>query len=154
MGETSSQIEQDIRAERTELNHNIGELQSKLKTTFSWQEQVKQRPLVMFGIAVSAGALLAFVGSKTDGHQQPVGFSPAVSAEHADTGTATRQKKQQAMQAWDRAKAAFIGLAMSRTEQLLNDSVPGFRERYESTAQANTGFESAPAADRPETAAD
>jgi hypothetical protein len=142
MGQTSSQIEQEIRAERSQLSENIGELQSKVKNALSWQEQVEQRPLVMFGVAVSAGALLAMLSMKADTSQQRVA-SGAIGLPSAGSGTltATAEKKQEALKAWDKAKAAFIGLAMSRTEELLNDSVPGFRERYNNAGQQNTGHE-------------
>jgi hypothetical protein len=142
MGQTSSQIEQQIRAERSQLSENIGELQSKVKNALSWQEQVEQRPLVMFGVAVSAGALLAMLSMKADTSQQRAASGAiGLPSDGSGTLTATAEKKQEALKAWDKAKAAFIGLAMSRTEELLNDSVPGFRERYNNAGQQNTGHE-------------
>lgn len=135
MGSTSSQIEQEIRQERTELGNNIQELQERVKITFDWRHQIDERPLTILGMAVGGGILLAMFGRR----QRSAVRSRAVSStEYAPRETvrahaATQQKKQQAWNSWDKIKAALIGLGTERVTDFLGETIPGFREEYRRT---------------------
>jgi transposase len=59
MGEKSNQIERQIQAERGQLGQNLNELQSKVEEVTNWRAQFQKRPMLMMGVAIGGGLLLA-----------------------------------------------------------------------------------------------
>jgi len=59
MGETASQIESHIVAERDALRENITAMDERAREATDWRTQFNARPGTMLGIAFGAGIFLA-----------------------------------------------------------------------------------------------
>jgi hypothetical protein len=59
MGQTASQIENDIDNKRKNLGSNLQELESRIKSATAWRHQFRNRPLALLGMAFGGGVLLA-----------------------------------------------------------------------------------------------
>lgn len=59
MGQTASQIENHIAAERERLQQNILVLDEKAREAADWRTQFNARPRTMLAVAFGAGILLA-----------------------------------------------------------------------------------------------
>jgi hypothetical protein len=59
MGQTASQIENHISAERNALYENIMALDERAKEATDWRTQFNQRPRAVLGLAFVGGILLA-----------------------------------------------------------------------------------------------
>lgn len=59
MGETASQIESHIAAERDRLQKNILVLDEKAREAVDWRTQFDARPRTMLAVAFGAGIVLA-----------------------------------------------------------------------------------------------
>ena len=58
MGESTSQIERDIVAERNELGRNLQLLENKARSLADWRTYFRNHPFAMMGIALGGGVLL------------------------------------------------------------------------------------------------
>ena len=63
MGENTSQIEREIRAERTELGRNLRELESKARDIADWRTHHRNHPGLFLGLAFSGGVLLGLLAT-------------------------------------------------------------------------------------------
>ena len=59
MGQTASQIESHIAAERDRLQQNILVLDEKAREAVDWRTQFTERPRTMLAVAFGAGIVLA-----------------------------------------------------------------------------------------------
>jgi hypothetical protein len=59
MGARTDEIALHIQAERNELNENIRELETKVRSTMDWRTQTQDKPFAMVAIAFVAGALVS-----------------------------------------------------------------------------------------------
>jgi len=59
MGETPSQIAEEIERTRAELGSNFQELGQKVKSATDWRRQFQNSPFFLMGLAFGAGLLLA-----------------------------------------------------------------------------------------------
>ena len=59
MGARADEIASHIQAERNELNENIRELETKVKSSIDWRTQMQDKPFTMVAIAFVAGALIS-----------------------------------------------------------------------------------------------
>ena len=58
MGESTSQIERDIVAERNELGRNLQLLENKARSLADWRTYFRTHPFAMVGVALGGGVLL------------------------------------------------------------------------------------------------
>src|SRR4029453_17528010 len=58
MGESTSQIERDIVAERNELGRNLQLLENKARSLTDWRTYFRNHPFAMMGVALGGGVLL------------------------------------------------------------------------------------------------
>jgi hypothetical protein len=133
MGETSNQIERQIQAERGQLGQNLNELELKVQEVTDWRAQFKKRPVLMMGVAVGSGLLLALLtGQRSRSRWHP-------SEERRDVGhthrRGTDQQKDKALETFDTIKGAIIGVAAKTFQDFLGQIIPGFKEQFQKTAQ-------------------
>jgi hypothetical protein len=133
MGEKSNQIERQIARERGQLGRNLNELQSRVEEATDWRLQFQKRPMLMMGVALGGGLLLAAVTGRRSGsrHHYP---------EHReDSGREHRRgtelQKNKALETFDTIKGAMIGVAANTFKDLLGQLIPGFHEQFQKTAQ-------------------
>jgi hypothetical protein len=133
MGEKSNQIERQIQAERGQLGQNLNELQSKVEEVTDWRAQFQRRPMLMMGVAVGSGLLLAsLAGRKSRSRRHPA-------EEWSNGGSAPRRgtelQKNKALETFDTMKGAIIGVAANTFQDFLGQIIPGFKEQFQKTAQ-------------------
>ena len=141
MGPTSGQIEQHINEQRGELDHNIHELQHKVKRTFDWREQTCARPFTALGVAFGTGVVLAAVlpsGAKFVAHARSRFQERASYSSERGSDSATQYEKRRASDTWDKIKGALLGLATTQIQQFLAEAIPGFRDEYRRAETRNS----------------
>ncbi len=144
MGEKSNQIERQIDAERGELGQHLNELQSKVQEVTDWRAQFQKRPMVMMGVAIGGGLLLAsMTGGRRSRSKRHYGDSrPDMSSEHR---RGTELQKTKALETFDTIKGAMIGLAANTFQDFLGQMIPGFKEQIDKTAHEKRAVSPSPA---------
>lgn len=133
MGEKSNQIERQIAAERSQLGENLNELQSRVEEVTDWRLQFQKRPMLMMGVAVGGGLLLAAVtGRRSRSRREYPERRIDIAHEHQ---RGTELQKHKALETFDTIKGAMIGVAANTFKDLLAELVPGFHEQFEKTAR-------------------
>lgn len=133
MGEKSNQIEREIRRERGQLGQNLNELQSRVQEATDWRAQFQKRPMLMMGVAVGGGLLLASVTGRRSRSRRHYGEDRSAEAHEYRRGTELQKNK--ALETFDTIKGAMIGVAANTFKDLLGELVPGFQEQFQKTAQ-------------------
>ena len=59
MGQTTQQIEADIRGTRASLGANLDELEGRARAATDWKEQFRAKPGMFLGLALGGGVILA-----------------------------------------------------------------------------------------------
>ncbi|MGA8027024.1 MAG: hypothetical protein WB992_07750 [Bryobacteraceae bacterium] len=132
MGEKSNQIERQIAAERGQLGQNLNELQSRVEEATDWRFQFQKRPMLMMGIAIGGGLLLASVTGRSRSRARYAEHRPDSEREHR---RGAELQKNKALETFDTIKGAMIGVAANTFKDLLGQLIPGFHEQFQKTAQ-------------------
>ncbi len=134
MGEESNQIERQIEMERGQLGQNLNELQSKVEEVTDWRLQFQKRPMLMMGVALGGGLLLASMTGRRHGHKSYRNEDRA-----GDSGQQHRRgtelQKSQALETFDNIKGAMIGVAANAFQDFFGQLIPGFKEQVQKTVQ-------------------
>lgn len=133
MGEKSNQIERQIEVERGQLGEHLNELQSKVQEVTDWRAQFQKRPMLMMGVAVGGGLLLASLAGRRSKSPRPYPEARADSSSEHQRGTELQKSK--ALETFDNIKGAMIGVAASTFQDFLAQLIPGFKAQFEKTAQ-------------------
>jgi hypothetical protein len=143
MGEKSNQIERQIQTERGELGQHLNELQSKVQEVTDWRAQFQKRPMLIMGVAVGGGLLLASLTgrrSKSTRHLPENGSDVASGHRRG-----TELQKNKALEAFDTIKGAMIAVTANTFQDFLGQIIPGFKEQFQKTAQEKSAPGMSPA---------
>jgi hypothetical protein len=132
VGEKSDQIEREIQLQRGHLGQNLNELQSRVQEATDWRVQFQKRPMMMMGLAVGGGLLLASFTGKRRSRRY---YSEKPSASGYEHRRGTELQKSKALETFDTIKGAMIGVAANSFKDWLGEAIPGFREQFQRTAQ-------------------
>jgi hypothetical protein len=136
MGQTTDQVETDIRHKREDLRSNLQELEHKVKSVIDWKQQFQNHPATMVAAAFGAGALIATLGRGRKGGSKRIESS---SAGRADGTPSPRVgKKHEVLETWDNVKSALVGVAATQVTGFLGRVVPGFQEQLKETESSRT----------------
>jgi hypothetical protein len=144
MGETSNQIEREIRVERTQLDRNLDDLQSKVEEVTNWRAQFQKRPMVMIGFAIGGGLLLGSVSGRRSTSRRYDANTRAGEGQPHRRGT--ELQKYKALETFDTIKGALIGVAANTFQDFLGQLIPSFREQFQKTAQEKRSAVASPTA--------
>ena len=131
MGESTSQIEWDIAAERNELGRNLKELEDKAKALADWRTYYRNHPFAMLGLALGGGMVLGALtrrrmrGPEGSAYREPNQFRSASSPL-----SATSRVRREVGDTWDHVTDALLGVATARAIEFVSGLVPGFRDQY------------------------
>ena len=136
MGESTSQIERDIVAERNELGRNLQLLESKAKSLADWRTYYRSHPFAMMALALGGGALLGVLTSGRPRRSSSGDQFSTVRDGEPDYPTTSRfsssaaQIRRQFGDTWDHIAEALIGVAAAKAIDFVSEKVPGFREQF------------------------
>ena len=133
MGEKSNQIEREIQAERGQLGQNLNDLQSKVQEVTDWRVQFQKRPMLMMGVAVGGGLLLASMTGRRTKRERYYAQDRENRGHEQQRGTELQKNK--ALETFDTIKGAMIGVVANTFQDFLGRTIPGFREQYLKTTQ-------------------
>ena len=150
MGESTSEIERDIAAERNELGRNLQLLEHKARSLTDWRMHFRKHPFALMAVALGGGALLGLLTSRLRETQatQPEydeeerflePEEPRYSAPSAFAASAARARRQFG-DTWDRIADALLAVASAKAIQFVANKVPGFREEYSARHPEHSGF--------------
>ncbi len=125
MGQTTDQIETDIKHTREDLRSNLQELEQKVKSVTDWKQQFQNHPGTMVAAAFGAGALVATLGRRRRGGKERT----TSSTPRSDSIAAIRAGKHEVLETWDNVKSALVGVAATQVTGFLGRLVPGFQEQ-------------------------
>lgn len=128
MGQTTGQIESDIRHKREDLHSNFQELETKVKSVTDWKQHFQNHPGFMVAAAFGTGALLATLGRGKTRHGSRMSGS-----NYSDGSLRTPGQKSEVLQTWDNVKSALVGVAATQVTGFLGRLVPGFQEQLKKT---------------------
>ncbi len=133
MGEKSDQIERQIELERADLGDNINELQSRVQEVTDWRLQFQKKPMLMMGLALGGGLLLASVTGKRSKSGRHYAEDRGEEGYRYRRGT--QLQKNKALETFDTIKGAMIGVAANTFKDWLGEAIPGFKEQFQKTTQ-------------------
>ena len=143
MGENTSQIEREIRAERTELGRNLRELETKARDIADWRTHHRNHPGLFLGLAFSGGVLLGLLA--TPSRRPTTAYADDVDHDLFDSPAPPRRQfrvprvvaetgnlaGRQLGQTWEHIASALLGVASAKAVELVAEVIPGFRDHYE-----------------------
>ena len=152
MGESTSQIERSIAAERNELGRNLQLLENKARSLTDWRTHFRNHPFAMMGAALGGGVLLgvltsgigAGAGTASDYMEEnayePDEFHAAAAGPSPFAMSAARARRQFG-DTWDHIAEALLAVASAKAIEFVARKVPGFREEYSAQhPEHRTGF--------------
>jgi hypothetical protein len=149
MGESTSQIERDIMAERNELGRNLQLLESKARSLADWRTYFRNHPFAMMGIALGGGVLLGaltknFAVSEASEYDDDRLIEPDDShyAAPSPFASSAARAKRQFGDTWDHIADALLAVASAKAIEFVGQKVPGFREQFASKHPDHRGFSS------------
>lgn len=147
MGESTSQIERDIAAERNELGRNLQLLENKARSLTDWRTYFRNHPFAMMGVALGGGVLLGVLTHNL-GAREASGFDDDHLIEPDDShyaapspfvSSAARMRRQFG-DTWEHIADALLAVASAKAIDFVGQKVPGFREQYASRHPEHRGF--------------
>ena len=147
MGESTSQIERDIVAERDELGRNLQLLENKARSLTDWRTYFRNHPFAMMGAALGGGVLLGVLtrnlaareASEFDDDHLLEPDDSHYAAPSPFVSSAARMRRQFG-DTWDHIADALLAVASAKAIDFVGQKVPGFREQYASRHPEHRGF--------------
>jgi hypothetical protein len=139
MGESTSQIERDIAAERHELGRNLQLLETKARSLADWRTHYRNHPFAMIAVAVGGGVLLGALTSGMGGtyeeeedyeSERPLKSDRSRSTEPSPFATSAARMRRQFGDTWDHIADALLAVASVKAIEFVSEKVPGFREQF------------------------
>jgi hypothetical protein len=128
MGETISQIEQDLEVERYELNKNLNELETKARQMTDWKHYYSKHPGQLLGAALASGVVLGIIaGGKSSSSSSYRQHAASV----ADNG-APRPRNRALVRLendWQHISDALMGVASAKVVEFVGNLIPGFNDQ-------------------------
>lgn len=125
MGETISEIERDLAAERVDLGRNLNELETKARQLTDWRHHYRNHPGALLGAAVATGMVLGIMSgsrgatSADDSHH----FAGDPQAPRPRNRALTRLEED-----WHHISDALMGVASAKVMEFVGNLVPGFQD--------------------------
>jgi hypothetical protein len=138
MGESTSQIERDIVAERNELGRNLQLLENKARSLTDWRTHFHNHPYALMAVALGGGALLGVLTNGMRRFEAAPELEEERFLEPEDTrystpsafATSAARARQTFGDTWDHIAEALLAVASAKAIQFVAQKVPGFREEF------------------------
>jgi hypothetical protein len=148
VGEDTRRIEDEIRAERGDLDRNLEALETRAHELADWRTHYRRHTGVALGVAFGGGFLLAALmhRGRSQGTRAYSPEPPRLAQERRNPLKMLANNphaRQQVGQTWDHIVESLIGLGSMKAIEWLGTKIPGFRDEYESRHAESTGSRSA-----------
>lgn len=135
MGEDTGQIERQIRAERSNLDRNLQELQSQARALIDWRTHYRKHAGATLAVAFGGGLLIALIARRrrSTAPREAVAPRPRIAGLGAlkALGDSPRARRQ-VNETWDQILSTLVGVGSAKAIDLIGSVVPGFRDEYAS----------------------
>ena len=149
MGENPSQIEREIRQERSELDRNLKALEHKTREITDWRTHHRNHPGVFLGLAFGAGMILG-LAAVPRAHRPSANAWPERDTSHdplrpmgalATSAAGTRaMARRQIAETWEHVADALLRVASLRLVEFVSEFVPGFRDQFDRQARGSQDY--------------
>jgi hypothetical protein len=146
MGENPSQIEREIREERSDLDRNLRTLEHKTREMTDWRTHHRNHPGVFLGLAFGAGMVIGLTtvprlnrriaSSWPDRDTSHDPLRPMGALSTSASGTRAMARRQIA-ETWEHVADALLRVGSARLVDFVSDLVPGFREQFDRQARGS-----------------
>jgi hypothetical protein len=156
VGKSASEIGQELEQTRSDAAEKIEKIEQQVtqsaesvKESLDWRHQVEQRPLMALGTAFLSGLML---GELTNGDQHKApqySYNGASGNAYQTRGSSSQGGMTDAVRhaarasgaddAISSAAAALLSTAGQRIKDVIDETYPGFLERYERSKTASGG---------------
>jgi hypothetical protein len=133
MGESTSEVERTIVAERRRLGRNLEELEGRARDLADWRTHYRNNPALLLTVALAGGLVL---GAITAGGGSSRGDSHGLDAYRRRGSRASRQVSDTLLAIAE----AVLGVASAKVMEFVGNTVPGFSEQV-AHRQPDTGFQ-------------
>lgn len=158
MGKSASQIDQELEQTRSDAAEKIEKIEQQVtqsaesvKESLDWRHQVEQRPLMALGMAFLGGMMLGGMTNGGDQHGSPrYSYNGASRSSYESNGSSSQGGMTDAVRhaarasgaddAISSAAAALVSTAGQRIKDVIDETYPGFLERYERSKTASGGM--------------
>lgn len=134
MGETSSEIRDEIEQQRGELGEHLQGVESHAREAMDWRAQFNERPMTMIGLAFGGGLLASTLmggGGSSQRQQKDEGASSGGQAR----GVSSSPEGREMAETVDNIRGALVGLAARELRSFLSTALPGFDEEYRQSTE-------------------
>jgi hypothetical protein len=152
MAQEPNEIREHIDAKRAKLGDDLEEIEHRMKDAVDWRAWYRKNTTAMLGAAVAGGFLLSMaIGHSPSEEETPAQGANGVFADEFEEKREPRRERSRfrigprisqhlngLTDILDNTVGAFLGVANSKLQDLVSQSIPGFREQY-SEAQRRRG---------------
>jgi hypothetical protein len=143
MVQETRKIAEHIEMEREKLGENLEEFESRIKGATSPRNWFDSNPAMFLGAAAAGGVLLGYLTTSSkprQGEQEWEHVEPpaAPTVKHHPPGPHMKALREVV----DLTLGTLIGLGTRKFQDLVSQTLPGFREQYEETRRRQTAWNS------------
>ena len=133
MGADTRRIEDEIRAERQQLDRNLHTLESKARELTDWRGHYRRHAGAALAIAFGLGVLLGTGGRRGTASRRPMATPHTVRAGFNPLKIISDnpRARQQVDETWQNILETLVAMAAAKAVQWVSSLVPGFRDEYE-----------------------
>jgi hypothetical protein len=128
MGETISQIERDLEAERNQLNRNLNELETKAKQMTDWKHYYRNHPGQLIGAALATGVVLGIIAGGRSSSSSSQDSHHLTSTPDNGAPRPRHRALARIESDWQHISDALMGVASAKVMEFVGNLVPGFND--------------------------
>jgi len=133
--EETNKIKEHIDAERHQLEHNLDEIESRVKNATDLRAQFNKHTGWILGGAVAGGFLLSLAFRKPSNEGAHERWDGESRERNLDKPAQPRLRLSphldQISDTFDNIIAGLVGVVSNKLHSFVSDTVPGFREQYD-----------------------
>jgi hypothetical protein len=133
VGADTRRIEDEIRAERQQLDRNLHALESKARALTDWRGHYSRHAGAALAIAFGLGVLLGTGGRRGTASRTPMARPHTVQAGFNPLRIISDnpRARQQVDETWQNILETLVAMAAAKAIQWIGSFVPGFRDEYD-----------------------
>lgn len=141
MVQETRKIAEHIEMEREKLGENLEEFESRIKGATNPRNWFDNNPALFLGAAAAGGILLGVLTSSPRNRVLETGWEDA-EPQPAPTFKPPSKHMSALREVVDLTLGALIGLGTQKFQDLVSETLPGFREQYDETRRRQEAWDS------------